>query len=179
MKMRKRILVSLLAMSFVVLGGAGTAAYASPGSGVIDGNGDGPGDDWAGEGVLCDTNVEPTGCGYRNSNATGLWQAYLTANGYLSPSQIDCYFGTTTRNATIEYQKDHSSLDADGVVGPATFGVADNALVRSGAHDIILDGSVRTVVFGRNSEANGFGYSFPGGLVSLTSATYATRGSAC
>lgn len=178
MKIARRLLVPLLAVMLVASGGMATA-YASPSSGVIDGNGDGPGDDWTGEGVLCDTNVEPTGCGYRNSNATGLWQAYLTANGYLSPSQIDCYFGTATRNATIEFQRDHSSLDADGVVGPATFAVADNALVRSGAHDIILDGTVRTVVFGRNAEAYGYGYSFPGGLSSLTSATYATRGSAC
>ena len=172
MKIARHLLVPLLAVALVVSGGVATA-NASPSSGWIDGNGDGPGDDWTGEGVLCDTNVEPTGCGYRNSGATGLWQHYLTADGYLSPSAVDCYFGSATRSATIEFQKDHN-LNPDGVVGPQTFAVADNALTRQ-YRSVFHSGTVRTVEFGRSTAENR--YSFVSGTT--VNATYATRGQAC
>lgn len=94
-------------------------------------------DDWGDEGTISST--------LRNhSNAVGLWQAVLYADGYLtSTSQIDCWFGATTKAATQRWQNDHG-LDNDGEVGPLTFGKADNYLFWSGT-EIRYDGSVRDV----------------------------------
>ncbi|MFE9648465.1 peptidoglycan-binding protein [Streptomyces sp. NPDC006365] len=77
-------------------------------------------DDWGDEGPLSTT---------RNSHnsVVGLWQWVLWADGYLPESGVDCHFGSQTRAATMKWQDDRG-LDDDGIVGPATFGRADNNL---------------------------------------------------
>ncbi|WP_351232163.1 peptidoglycan-binding domain-containing protein [Streptomyces sp. NPDC002133] len=78
-------------------------------------------DDWNDEGLL-QTNM------HASSNATCLWQKILWADGFLpSTADIDGVFGTKTYNATVAWQ-DSVSLQKDGSVGKATFGMAGNYL---------------------------------------------------
>ncbi|HSX97771.1 MAG TPA: peptidoglycan-binding protein [Streptomyces sp.] len=69
----------------------------------------------------------------------GLWQSILTADGYLPGGSADCSFGPHTKAATFRWQEDRT-LGADGIVGPLTFGRADNYLYWGGS-EIRYDGS--------------------------------------
>lgn len=129
MKITKRTLATLLALTLAVPAGialgampaqASDVGVASPSSGYVDGNG-GSTNQWANEGVLGEDY-------HRNSGATGLWQAFLYSKGYLAArSDIDCQFGPNTATATANFQADNGLSD-DGVVGAATFGRADDYL---------------------------------------------------
>ncbi|MBE4733346.1 MULTISPECIES: peptidoglycan-binding domain-containing protein [Streptomyces] len=57
----------------------------------------------------------------------GLWQSILIADDYLPGGSADCYSGPNTKAATIRWRDDRN-LGADGIVGPLTFGRADNNL---------------------------------------------------
>ncbi|MFD1663548.1 peptidoglycan-binding protein [Streptomyces caeni] len=77
--------------------------------------------DWGDEGILSTST-------HTYSNATCLWQKILWADGFLgSRSDVDGIFGSATRDATRAWQRYHGLSD-DGVVGKATFGVADGGL---------------------------------------------------
>ncbi|NGO13127.1 Tat pathway signal protein [Streptomyces sp. HC44] len=92
--------------------------------------------DWSDEGVI-------SGAELPVSNAVCLWQMVLLAEGIGEPDgskfdihDVDGHFGTTTQYATKRLQV-HWGLaddfdDADGRVGPNTFGKADNQLLKTG-----------------------------------------------
>ncbi|WP_460062366.1 peptidoglycan-binding domain-containing protein [Streptomyces sp. YKOK-I1] len=89
------------------------------GRAYIYGGGDWVGD-WGDEGDLSTgTNTY--------SNATCLWQTILSADGYLSVSDVDGIFGSKTKAATKLWQ-DWKNLDNDGVAGKNTFDKADDKL---------------------------------------------------
>lgn len=134
----------------VVLVGVGFCAPASAsvaqggiyGSGVVT-------DDWGDEGPLSTTQNS-------HNNVVALWQAVLAADGYLPESARDCIFGAQTRDATIAWQRAHD-LTADGIVGSATFGKADNYLYWAGS-EIRYDGSAFDLVgMYRNSSGRWYG----------------------
>ncbi|MCI0686187.1 MAG: peptidoglycan-binding protein [Sporichthyaceae bacterium] len=119
--------VCLLALP-VLVAGTGGSAQANPTEGYITGA---PfrilSIDWAGEGEI-------TRWSHANSNAAGLWQAILWADGAIelngTPfdlSDIDCQFGPNTEQATKSWQATRG-IGVDGRVGPQTFGMADNQL---------------------------------------------------
>jgi hypothetical protein len=62
---------------------------------------------------------------------------------YLINSDRDCRFGPVTEAATKDRQEDHA-LVTDGIVGPLTFGKADDYLYRDG-DQVTYDGSVRDI----------------------------------
>ncbi|MFM9589499.1 peptidoglycan-binding domain-containing protein [Streptomyces scabiei] len=105
----------------IVLAGVGLppSAQASVAQGRIYGSGVIT-NDWEDEGPLSTTSNS-------HNSVVGLWQAVLWADGYLAKADIDCRFGTDTRAATKKWQNDHN-LDDDGIVGPRTFGAADDHL---------------------------------------------------
>jgi peptidoglycan hydrolase-like protein with peptidoglycan-binding domain len=76
-----------------------------------------------------------------HNSVVGLWQAILVADGYLGRSDLECYFGPVTRDATMRWQADRG-LDADGIVGPQTFGRADDNLYWVG-DEIRYNGTVQ------------------------------------
>ncbi|MFF4759798.1 peptidoglycan-binding protein [Streptomyces sp. NPDC001292] len=79
-------------------------------------------DDWGDEGVLSTST-------HTYSNATCLWQKILWADGYLPYlSDVDGIFGSKTKSATQAWQRFHQ-LNDDGVVGKATFSMANGALL--------------------------------------------------
>ncbi|MEU3961166.1 peptidoglycan-binding domain-containing protein [Streptomyces buecherae] len=119
-----REVVAILGVLLVSLN-LSTPAHASVAQGAIYGSGTVT-DDWGDEGPLSTTQ-------YSFSNAVALWQAVLYADGYLTDwaADGDCRFGAKTRTATIAWQRDRG-LSADGIVGPATFGKADDRLTLSG-----------------------------------------------
>lgn len=87
-------------------------------------------DDWNDEGVLSQYN-------YSASNAVGLWQRILVAEGAkldngsnFVVNNIDCYFGDKTHQATMNLQK-RWGLTADGKVGSGTFGRANKNLFKN------------------------------------------------
>ncbi|MFC4145811.1 peptidoglycan-binding domain-containing protein [Micromonospora mangrovi] len=125
-----------------VLGGA-TPAVASASAGYISGV-DAVTDDWGDEGTLSTTS-------YANSAAVGLWQQVLVADGLMSNLDVDCSFGPKTLAATKTWQS-RNNLDADGKVGPATFGKADNRLTDKGNGYVYYNGSNGVSAFKR---ANG------------------------
>jgi peptidoglycan hydrolase-like protein with peptidoglycan-binding domain len=100
---------------------------------------------------------------HRQSIATGLWQAVLYADGYLSQSGVDCDFGPNTTSATRAWQGAHS-VGVDGSVGPQTLGRADDKLrissTQNGVATLIYDGAARDITFIRNSPGDA---TFPGG----------------
>ena len=109
------VVVAVTAMSFLSF----ASADASVAEGYISGTG-AVTDDWADEGELArDT--------FPNSNATGLWQHILVADGYLAAGDVDCRFGPRTEAATRRWQDDRN-LGIDGRVGRQTFSRADNNL---------------------------------------------------
>ena len=153
-------LVAAIAMSGMTTGQAGASAsqgYISvSGTSVLS-------DDWADEGELArDT--------FPNSNATGLWQRVLYADGFLSLSDIDCRFGPTTERATRNWQAWRGLRD-DGRAGPRTFGRADDQLRTTPSSGVVrYGGRIRdeyiSIVNGR--------YEFAVGVV----AAYRTRSAA-
>lgn len=62
-----------------------------------------------------------------NTDLVIMWQAILYAEGYIGPWDIDGQFGPKTRDATKNWQRKYG-LVADGIVGNATWGVADSNL---------------------------------------------------
>lgn len=116
------LLAALVAVTTVV----GFASTAQASTTAVDG-GDALTDDWGdhyGElgNSLCN------GCG--DSNGTDLvfmWQSILYAEGYLSKSGVDGYFGSGTESATKKWQA-RAGLSADGKVGSGTWGKADDRL---------------------------------------------------
>ncbi|MEV2198242.1 peptidoglycan-binding domain-containing protein [Streptomyces phaeochromogenes] len=105
----------------VMLAGVGLApsAQASVSQGGIYGSGVVT-DDWGDEGPLSTTSNS-------HNIVVALWQSILIADGYLPGGSADCYFGPNTKAATIRWQADRN-LGDDGIVGPLTFGRADNNL---------------------------------------------------
>ncbi|HEY9409571.1 MAG TPA: peptidoglycan-binding domain-containing protein [Jiangellaceae bacterium] len=63
----------------------------------------------------------------QNTDLVIMWQSILYAEGYISPWDIDGQFGPKTRDATKNWQRKYG-LVADGIVGNATWSVADNKL---------------------------------------------------
>ncbi|MFF9192629.1 peptidoglycan-binding domain-containing protein [Streptomyces rochei] len=119
--------------------------------------------DWGDEGILSTTS-------YNHTDVVAVWQAVLFADGYLDGAEDrDCWFGPTTRAATIEWQRDRG-LTADGEVGPETFGYADNWLSLDG-ENVTYDGAVRNLTHGLTRDSTTGIYSFsPGSAISYTSA---------
>lgn len=98
-----------------------TSAHASTTEGYVDGW-DNYHDDWADEGILSTTQ-------HSHSGATGLWQFVLWRDGYLSEADVDCAFGPKTQAATKAWQTRFlGASQADGVVGPKTFGAASQRI---------------------------------------------------
>ena len=109
MRMR-RVVATVALVLAAVIGGAAVStapASASASSGYIHGV-DSWADDWWDEGVISSTQ-------YTHCNATAMWQAILWADGRLSYSGIDCWFGSTTTSATEAWQSTHGLVD-DGLV---------------------------------------------------------------
>ncbi|MFC8872229.1 peptidoglycan-binding protein [Streptomyces sp. NPDC057148] len=82
------------------------------------------------------------GCGESsNTDIVMLWQSILASEHLLDFHEIDGYFGSRTRAATVKWQQRHG-LDDDGMVGNATWSKADDRLrwygstlrYRSGGH---------------------------------------------
>jgi peptidoglycan hydrolase-like protein with peptidoglycan-binding domain len=154
--MRKYLIVATAALAAMVGAVASpTVAHATHAEGFISGFDD-PTNDWADEGTM-------SSASHRQSIATGLWQAVLYADGYLSQSGVDCDFGPNTTAATRAWQSAHS-VGVDGSVGPQTLGRADNKLWiysnENGIATIIYDGIARDITFIRRSPSDS---SFPGG----------------
>lgn len=95
--------------------------------------------DWSDEGVLSTTQNSV-------SNAVCLWQTILWVEGAteidgtkFDRSDIDGHFGSNTKRATQHQQAAWGLADswgeADGKVGPNTFGEADDWLVKSGGFE--------------------------------------------
>jgi peptidoglycan hydrolase-like protein with peptidoglycan-binding domain len=143
MTVRKR--TALGAIALLMSGGLALAplASASTSQGYIAGAGTLT-NDWGDEGLLSTAS-------HAHSNATALWQAVLWADGaresngtYFDYSDIDCHFGSNTKAATKNWQKVHD-LSQDGVVGPHTFGRADNQLRNDGGGVVKYYGQVHNV----------------------------------
>ncbi len=72
-------------------------------------------------------------------NVVGVWQSVLWSDGFLSNCGVDGGFGWNTYYATESWQhsatpeRDGTYLWPDGVVGGATWAVADNRLYASGS----------------------------------------------
>lgn len=111
--------------ALLIVLGMSPSAEASVAQGAIYGAGVVT-NDWGDEGPLSTTQNS-------FSNAVALWQAVLYSDGYLTDwdKSGDRRFGPETRAATIAWQRDRG-LAADGIVGPATFGKADDNLTLSG-----------------------------------------------
>lgn len=84
---------------------------------ILNGEADGSSASISGDMV----NVRMIGNG-DEGNDVFLWQAYLTAKGY-PVGGIDGDFGPKTEAATKQWQK-KNGLDADGIVGPISWGTA-------------------------------------------------------
>ena len=56
-------------------------------------------------------------------------QVALKALGYYQAYAVDAVFGPGTENAVIQFQTDTPRLTIDGIVGPATWGALDGALL--------------------------------------------------
>ncbi|MCQ4206467.1 peptidoglycan-binding domain-containing protein [Streptomyces longispororuber] len=144
---------SLVALATCVVVGA-TALGTSPASanvsqGYIAGSGTII-DDWGDEGPLW------SGSKYRTSNAAGLWQYVLWAEGATEQNgsaydyaDIDCDFGDNTTYATKKLQS-RWGVDPDGAVGSQTFSIADDHL-RGSTGRVTYFGKVRAVTFIRTS----------------------------
>lgn len=150
-RMNKRrytvVLMALLAILGVGVISPGPA-NATHAEGFISGFGD-PTNDWADEGNLNSSNH------HKKSIATGLWQAVLYADGYLTASDVDCDYGPRTTAATRSWQSDHG-VGVDGSAGPITMGRADDQLriyetQSDGTTTLVYDGRARDIYFIRIS----------------------------
>jgi Putative peptidoglycan binding domain len=119
-----------IALALVTTAGLATPAEANVSQGFLAGAGVVT-DDFGDEGTLSTSS-------HANSYATGYWQAILWADGALESNgttfdeaDIDCQFGPNTAAATRNWQSTHG-VGVDGVVGPQTFGRADNNLSLAG-----------------------------------------------
>ncbi|MEV5847992.1 peptidoglycan-binding protein [Streptomyces sp. NPDC048179] len=122
MSVRKRTAAVVLATALAGGVAASTApASASASQGYITMATGAVTSDWGDEGNLSTSS-------HAHSSATGLWQAVLYADGYLSASGIDCRFGSGTKAATKKFQSHFHSGTADGIAGKKTFSNADNRL---------------------------------------------------
>ncbi|MBO1331396.1 peptidoglycan-binding protein [Streptomyces sp. VRA16 Mangrove soil] len=120
-KKKTGTLLAAAALAAGVLGVTTTTAQATTANGYVDGSGP-IHDDWSDEGMLSVTQ-------HPRSGATGLWQMVLWQDGYLTEADVDCKFGARTQEATKRWQADHlGASEADGVVGPKTFGKASQNL---------------------------------------------------
>jgi peptidoglycan hydrolase-like protein with peptidoglycan-binding domain len=157
----RRVVVSGAAMALAIGAiGVGSPAQASVAQGYIAGAGVLT-DDWGDEGTISATTRN-------HSNAVWLWQVVLIADGYLtSIDDIDCRFGERTTAATIRWQRARG-LEADGKVGPNTFGRADNNLFWYGT-EIRYNGSVLDVE-ALSRDSSGY-YTFGSDKASYTSAS--------
>ncbi|MFK4099497.1 peptidoglycan-binding protein [Streptomyces sp. NPDC019531] len=157
----RRIAVTAAA---TLLAGAGLAssAQASVAQGGVYGTGVVT-DDWGDEGPLSMSSNS-------HNSVVGLWQAILAADLYLPPEDIDCYFGEQTAAATRLWQKDHD-LGKDGIVGPLTFGKADNSLYWVGS-EIRYSGSHLTL-YSMHRTSSGRWYANGGGTTVYFSYTNA------
>ncbi|WP_369171841.1 Tat pathway signal protein [Streptomyces sp. R28] len=82
-------------------------------------------DDFGDEGTLSVSS-------HTHSNATALWQWILWAEGAKKSNgnafryaDIDCWFGSDTKSATVSLQRTLRLDDIDGIVGNETFGAVD------------------------------------------------------
>ena len=136
-------------------------------------------DDWGDEGTLSSNH-------FRNSGATQLWQWVLFADGAIESNgtpydvaDIDCDFGPNTTYATKDWQRSQG-LSADGLVGPLTFGKADNKLVEiplffnPRAWNVKYVGKAHTVYLYRELDQGYWpkGYFVPDGAVFSSNNTY-------
>ncbi|MCL2552905.1 MAG: peptidoglycan-binding protein [Actinomycetia bacterium] len=62
------------------------------------------------------------------SDLVALWQSVLWADGYTAASAVTCAYDRATAGATRIWQNNHH-LSPDGIVGPATWGVAAERIV--------------------------------------------------
>ncbi len=137
---RRSLTVAVLALAF-------TAASASADS--IDGFGVYT-DDWGNNHTI------KQGGSVNSGNIVGVWQSVLWADGALAGSgcsYVDGAFGTNTKNATIFWQAGQFPSDPsewDGIVGPTTWGRADNYLLFTIYGVLVYEGAQDAVAFSRN-----------------------------
>ncbi|MFJ8628483.1 peptidoglycan-binding protein [Kitasatospora sp. NPDC093550] len=97
-------------------------AHASTSVGFVDTSWGNYDNDWADEGLISTTQ-------HSHSGAAGLWQLVLWQDGFLSEADVDCQFGPRTQAATKAWQAKYlGASQADGIVGPKTFGEASSHL---------------------------------------------------
>lgn len=65
------------------------------------------------------------------SDVVGLWQSVLWADGYSARSAVNCTYDAAAVGATRVWQSNHH-LSADGIVGPATWGAAQERIAPAG-----------------------------------------------
>jgi peptidoglycan hydrolase-like protein with peptidoglycan-binding domain len=130
-RQRHRLVRVLTAVATIGVLFSAAPADATTAQGVVYGEGTVT-DDWGDEGPLSRTR-------HAYSGATGLWQYVLWADGAIESNgttydlaDVDCNFGPNTEYATKNWQSGRG-LVADGIVGPATLGRADNKLTVSGS----------------------------------------------
>ncbi|WEO99723.1 peptidoglycan-binding protein [Streptomyces sp. FXJ1.172] len=70
--------------------------------------------------------------GTRRSDLIGLWQSMLWADGYTARSGVTCTYDDATAGATRVWQSNHH-LSADGIVGAATWGAAEERIAHAGS----------------------------------------------
>lgn len=125
----------------------------------LDGAGTNPKDDW-GSGGEADEHTLQQGGTVSQGNVVGVWQNILYADGFLGQCGaigVDGIFGTNTRVATAEWQSDEL-LVPDGVVGPNTWGRADNYLAEWLPDFFIYDGFIRDGAFARPHAGGQYGW---------------------
>ncbi|MFC5661790.1 peptidoglycan-binding protein [Kitasatospora misakiensis] len=110
-------------LAVAALATGATGAQASTSAGFVNTSWGDYRTDWADEGLISTTQ-------HANSGAAGLWQLVLWQDGFLSEADVDCQFGPRTQAATKAWQSRYlGASEADGVVGPKTFGRASQNLM--------------------------------------------------
>ncbi|MGC4949274.1 hypothetical protein ACLQ2N_24140 [Streptomyces sp. DT224] len=186
-RIRSTVVTSLAGALLAVTGLAASPASATVSEGYIAGTGT-IRNDWNDEGKLSLTN-------HARSKAVGLWQWVLWAEHAMiygnmgsarefKLSDIDCVFGENTKWATEYVQMDGgmSSLETDGVVGPATFDYFASHLRDGGSYNdryqlINYMGDGRTVRFLRSKTSGAYMFQAINGYNGLwTTASYTGTG---
>lgn len=75
------------------------------------------------------------GCAVSQGNIVGFWQSVLWSDGFLNrcgATGVDGIFGNATHNATRAWQAEFG-VGADGIVGPRTWGRADDFVIAVGS----------------------------------------------